>query len=174
MENLINKKMEIQTTTNYDLFTSFGGNRTMNLQHVNKIRQSMSQNYLFTIIIVNEKFEIIDGQHRFEVIKELGLPLNYVICNGYGLNEIHTLNQNAKNWTAEDYMNGYSDMGKSDYKIYKEFKDFYGFGHSECMTLLGAEGVTKRHEDFKAGNFKVGDLFKARRIADNINDIKPY
>ena len=35
----------------------------------------MNDNYLFTVIIVNEKnYEIIDGQHRFEVIKELKLP----------------------------------------------------------------------------------------------------
>jgi ParB-like chromosome segregation protein Spo0J len=29
----------------------------------------MAENYLFTVIIVNEKYEIIDGQHRFDVIK---------------------------------------------------------------------------------------------------------
>ena len=176
MDNLIESMVidnQIHTTKNYEMFSSFGGNRTKNLQHINRIRKSMEENYLFTIIIVNERFEIIDGQHRFEVIKELGLPLYYVVCKGYGLNEIHILNQNAKNWTAEDYMNGYCDMGNKDYQIYKEFKEYYGFGHSECMALLGAEGLNK-NPNFKSGEFKIGNLFEARRVADNVMDISKY
>ena len=78
----------------------------------------MQENYLFTIIIVNENYEIIDGQHRFDVIKELGLPLNYVICGGYGLNEVHILNQNSKTWNVDDYLDGYCLLGYTDYLKY--------------------------------------------------------
>ena len=59
----------------------------------------MQSNYLFTVIIVNENYEIIDGQHRFEVIKELNLPLRYIICEGYGFAAI---GKNEKKVEIED------------------------------------------------------------------------
>ena len=105
---------QVLTTTDYFLFKQIEGNREKNKLQLSKLKKSISDNYLFTILIVNENYEIIDGQHRFEIIKELGLPLNYVICEGYGLNEVHVLNQNQKTWTISDYMEGYANMGYSD------------------------------------------------------------
>lgn len=89
---------QVHTTTFYPLFKPIDGNRTLNTLHLNRLRNAMVDNYLFTVIIVNERYEIIDGQHRFECIKELGYPLHYIICKGYGLDEVHILNQNSKDW----------------------------------------------------------------------------
>ena len=86
----------VYTTNDYTLFTSIDGNRTKNKLHIKRLKQSIKENYLFTVIIVNENYEIIDGQHRFDVIKELNLPLYYIICEGYGLAEVHILNQISK------------------------------------------------------------------------------
>ena len=83
---------QVYKTEDYFLFKPIDGNRNKNLLHINRLKKSMESNYLFTVIIVNENYEIIDGQHRFEVIKELKLPLYYIVCNGYGLNEVHILN----------------------------------------------------------------------------------
>ena len=52
----------VHTTTDYSLFKSIDGNRTKNKAHVKKLKKSMEEKYLFTVIIVNEKYEIIDGQ----------------------------------------------------------------------------------------------------------------
>ena len=78
--------------------------------HINRLKKSMADNYLFTVIIVNENYEIIDGQHRFDVIK-IKTPLHYIMCCGYGLNEVHILNQNSKTWNADDYATGYCNLG---------------------------------------------------------------
>jgi ParB-like chromosome segregation protein Spo0J len=83
------KGREILKTSDYTLFRTIEGNRNINLLHLNRLRQSMLEKYLFTIIIVNENMEIIDGQHRFTVCRELGLPVYYVICQDYGLAEVH-------------------------------------------------------------------------------------
>ena len=79
---------QVHKTTDYFLFKPIDGNRNKNLLHINRLKKSISENYLFTVIIVNENYEIIDGQHRFECIKELELPLYYITCKGYGLNFI--------------------------------------------------------------------------------------
>lgn len=166
---------EVLTTTDYFLFKQIEGNREKNKLQLSKLKKSMSDSYLFTILIVNENYEIIDGQHRFEVIKELGLPLNYVVCDGYGLNEVHVLNQNQKTWTVSDYMEGYANMGYSDYIQYREFKDKYGFHHQETMLLLGTRfNDASTVNNFKKGLFKIGSLKKAESLVKKILMIEPY
>jgi hypothetical protein len=164
----------VQTTTNYNLFSPLDGNRTKNELHIKRLEKSMSENYLFTVIIVNEQMQIIDGQHRFEVIKKLGLPLNYIVCQNYGLHEVQTLNQNTKNWTADDFMDGYADMGLEDYKLYRSFKKKYGFGHTETRAMLGSWEGGSTTEKFNNGDFKVKDYKRACDIAEKVISTKKY
>jgi len=163
--------MQVHTTTNYSVFKSIDGNRNKNLLHINRLKKSMSENFLFTIITVNENFEIIDGQHRFDVIQELKLPLNYIVCNGYGLNEVHILNANSKTWSANDYLEGYCKMGYKDYIEYKNFKEKYGWGHNESMIILseGKMGASKNiANNFYKGEFKITNLSESYNIAEKI------
>ena len=120
--------------------------------------------------------QIIDGQHRFEACKELELPIRYIIVNGYGLSEVQTLNINTKNWSADDYLIGYCDLGYEYYLTYRDFKKKYGLGHNECQLLLSEKYNTSniRKSDFSTGEFKIKDLKKAIKYADNILQIKPY
>ena len=37
-------------------------------------------------------------------------------CDGYGLNEVHILNQNSKTWNADDYLAGYCNLGNKNYR----------------------------------------------------------
>jgi disulfide oxidoreductase YuzD len=165
---------QIYTTFDYSVFKSIGGNRNLNEIHIQRLKKSMQKEYLFTVIVVNEKFEIIDGNHRFNIIKELGLPINYTICYGYGLNEVHILNQNSKTWTADDYMEGYANLGKSDYVTYKKFKEKHGYSHNVCQALLGKNTNygSEVNFDFKSGNYKVNSLFDAEKNVGYINLFK--
>lgn len=165
---------QVHTTTDYFLFKSIDGNRNKNLLHINRLKKSMAENYLFTIIIVNENYEIIDGQHRFEVIQELKLPLNYIVCNGYGLNEVHILNQNSKTWTSDDYLDGYCKLGYKDYLKYKEFKELYGIGHYECMWLLNGSQLSNPTQVFFTGEFKIKNYNEACNIIEKIMLVEPY
>lgn len=160
------------TTTDYFLFKPIDGNRNKNLTHINKLKQSIKQNYLYTVIIVNERYEIIDGQHRFDVIKELNLPLNYIVCKGYGLNEVHILNHNSRTWNSDDYLDGYCKLGYKDYLIYREFKNKYNLGHNEVILLLGNSNET--FDSFKSGQFKVNSVPEAEVIVKKILGIEPY
>jgi len=167
---------QVHTTEDYFLFKPIDGNRNKNILHINRLKKSMSENYLFTVIIVNQYYEIIDGQHRFEVIKDLKLPLNYITCHGYGLNEVHILNQNSKTWNADDYLTGYCNLGKNDYIKYKEFKEAYQLGHNECMAMLTGINVGGGvlFNMFKNGLFKITDYNEACKQADKIMMFEHY
>ena len=126
-QNVPMNDIQVHTTKDYSLFKTLNGNRDVNQLHLTRLKESMKKNHLTTIIMVNEKFEIIDGQHRFLISQELKLPINYIISKNYGLNEVQILNANMKNWTIVDYVNGYCDLGYKDYEIYREFINEYGF-----------------------------------------------
>ena len=173
-EPMVLSTHHVHTTTDYFLFKPLNGNRTKNLLHINRLKKSMAEQYLFTVIVVNEKYEIIDGQHRFDVIEELKLPLHYVVCKGYGLEEVHRLNVLSKNWNADDYLNGYCNLGYKDYLIYREFKDKYKIGHNECMLLLSETNHTKNTGVFNKGLLKIKSLRDAQKKIETIFLLEPY
>ena len=164
----------IHTTTDYGLFKSIEGNRNLNLQHLNRLRNSMQERPLFTIITVNEKHEIIDGQHRFEASKELRLPINYVICPGYGLNDVHILNAASNTWYSDDYLEGYCRLQNPHYLQYRQFREQYGFPHEACMIILG-NGLSHDYiKDFYNGKFKVNSIKTAIEFAEKMELIGNY
>jgi hypothetical protein len=166
--------IQVQSTTDYFLFKSIDGNRNLNPLHLNRLKKSMEKNYLISPIMVNENFKIIDGQHRFECCKELGLPVYYISINGYGLNEVHILNQNSKNWNADDYLEGYCKLGYEHYIEYLKFKNKFGFGHNECMLLLRGSDSGHNIKEFYNGNFVIIDYNKAYETATKITLIGKY
>lgn len=173
-EPMVKISNQVHTTTDYFLFKPIDGNRELNLLHFKRLKKSIEENYLFTVIIVNEKKEIIDGQHRFQCCKELGLPINYIVCEGYGLNEVHVLNQNSKTWNADDYLDGYCKLGYPHYIEYAKFKAKFDFGHNECMLLLGGEMGGQHVKEFYNGKFRIKDYNKALEIATKVSMIEPY
>ena len=59
----------IYKTTNYGMFKLKFGNRPIDNNHVNKLRRSMTKQFIKTPITVNKRMEICDGQHRLQQSK---------------------------------------------------------------------------------------------------------
>lgn len=169
-------KHKVMETRNYELFKSMQGNREINPLHVKRLTASMSENYLFSPLIVNEKMEIIDGQHRLAAASSLSLPIYYIVIEGYGLREVQILNVNSKTWKIDDFLSGYCDMNIEDYKRYKWFLEKYKFGHNVTMAML--LGLRERSNEagkvFNQGEFKIESLEKAVDFAEKIYRIEPY
>jgi len=172
MEKEINK---VYSTTDYDRFSILGTNRDIRLPHVKELKDSISEHALEKPIDVNEKFQIIDGQHRFMAWKELGMPIIYIIHRGWGPKEVPVLNTNQKNWNPSDFVKMYSESGMDDYIQYKEFADRYGFTHNANVILLsGGHDKSKRTKDFNEGRFKVRKWMWANLMAKQIIELKPF
>lgn len=182
------KVCNVYSTTDYSKFKIFKGNRTINLHNLKRIKDSFSEKQLISIVIVNEKYEIIDGQHRFTASKNLGLPVYYIICEGYGLDEIHTLNANSKDWTKKEYLDSYCQLKRKPYLKFKEFMSLFpDLNFMSCYTLLTAgiedvhktviiDGKTKsiRAKAFENGDFEVVDWDFAVDSARKIMMVKPF
>jgi hypothetical protein len=174
----------IQTTYNYGQFKQCVGNRDLNESHLRKLKQSMIENPLQTFIIVNERYEVIDGQHRLKASQELGLPINYIVVYGYGVKEVSILNTNHNNWKKNNYLQTYCDLGYENYIQFQKFqKDFPKLNFSLCLKLMSGlrsnktqriDGYKTNSKEFENGQFVVTDLEKAYDLANKIMDIEPY
>jgi hypothetical protein len=169
------KILYVISTTDYDKFSIIDGNREINIGHVNYIKRSMEEKYLQIPIIVNEKMEVIDGQHRLLAIKELGLPVFYIQKFGYGLKEVLLLNTNTRGWYYQDYLYSYLADNKEDYIIFQHFLKQYQLGFVNSLILLtNTTSSGNGKQAFKNGTFKIRDLEKAKKYASRFLKFRGY
>lgn len=164
---------QILTTTDYSIFKFLKGNRVLNIKNLRKIMESMKIKLHDSPIQVNENMEVIDGQHRLEALKQLGLPVQYYISVGANLKTVQDLNTNTENWKVDDYLHSYIAKGVKDYVIYKQFMDAYKFNHKITAYLLSGDpkGNTQK---FNTGEFKIVNIEKASDIAAKLNTVGGY
>lgn len=169
----------VQETTDYDRFVLMEANRDQSRGHVEAIKAAFEEIGNLTRvqpILVNERFEIIDGQHRFTVCKELGEPIYYTQVPGLGINDARKMNILHRNWTIADYARSYALAGDTNYQRYETLREEYGFNHSIILVYsMGYEqkGTFKR---FRQGQYTLSSrqyteaqerLNKLAGIADN-------
>lgn len=177
----------VQITANLDIFGKVLGNRPRNEAHVLRLMKSFQQEYIPVPILVNNNLEIIDGQHRVEAARRLGLPVSYICLNGYGLAQVQRLNETNRTWVKNDFLDSYCDLKLKPYQQLKEFMKVYPEfsvgtaetimknSHYEKIYLLDDEGnkIGRRHT-FKDGTFEVPDLGLAYENASKIEEYKPF
>jgi hypothetical protein len=168
---------QVYITSDYSKFRNLQGNRDINRAHVNKLKESMLQEVLTdSFVSVNENMVITDGAHRYTALKELGLPVRYIVTKGYGLSQAQRRNQNARTWKPGDFLKGYCDTGNPDYLMFKKFQERYKFTHGESLTLLTGSSTDSRENThlFQQGKFKVKSYGDACRMADQLEAIGAY
>ena len=171
---------EVKKTSDYAKFKVLNGNRPVKPAHLALLKESISEHGDLGIpVIVNEQFDIIDGQHRVKALEGLGLPIRYIMKKGFKINHVHVLNSNRKNWTMTEYMNCYAELGMVHYVRYKEFYMKYHFPQS--ITLAIVQGVYRGGQPvrgtvgtgpFKSGSFVFKDPEEAEDRAEKIIMLK--
>ncbi len=170
----------IHKTTEYDLFNvdtnQLKGNRSLNKSHIRQMAESIGEDATslpYSPIIVNEKNQIIDGQHRFAACRQLGLPIYYVVWEGATIADAQRLNASSKNWTPIDYAWSYAKRGNRNYKAYLVFKDRYGLNHDIVMQYLALnEPMTSAM--FKRGLLKVPRLGMSEKVAEDLMEMGEF
>ena len=149
---------EVRETYEYDLFSFIDGNRPVNSSNYKKLKASMTEKLLMCPIIVNEKYEIIDGQHRYSASKELGLPIRYIVVEGYDLKDVKRYNVVSKNWKLADFLNMHASEGKYSYVAFEYFLESNNIPISiaiKIFTTIKGEAPTKTTNDFESGTFSI-------------------
>lgn len=168
--------IKIQTSKDYKAFRRIKGNREIKKAHVNKLRTAIEgdpQVIEYNPILVNEKMEIIDGQHRFEAIKQLNLPVHYQTVQGLTLENVQALNSNTKSWTPNDYAYAYAELGNKHYRAYLEHRKAYGFNHDVTMNYCSV-GYPITGESFKHGKFRCANWEYVVKLSEQLIDIGKF
>lgn len=177
--------LQIFRTTDYGQFKIMHDNRNVNTLHVQRLIESFKQKHLVSPIIVNERKEVIDGQHRLLASQETGLPVYYMILKGYGIEEVQIYNTNQKNWSKVDYLKMYVSEGRKAYiELQKFMEDFPEFGIQAAERLVTLSPYAKRQgrlngqraqmKDFEEGRLSVPNITKSYQLARKIYEFKPY
>lgn len=145
----------IRKTEDYGIFKALEGNREVLNQRKARVRNSINQIGLIPEpVIVNEKYEIIDGQARVEVCKELRIPVYYCVIPGLGVKECVTLNSTQTNWTLNDYINSLSIAGNENYTRLSQVLMKYPKLRLSVISALASETMTSVDGNtIKSGKF---------------------
>lgn len=170
---------KILSTYEYDKFKKIKGNRKINFKNLGKIINSMSKKQLVIPILVNEKYEVIDGQHRLQSCIELGLPVYYYMIAGYGDNEVITTNLNQENWSKPQFLDYYIEHENENYIRFKDIASNHGLNISQLLNIIAkTRGVTLKSLTFSfiEGTFKFTDtdMFPVISFLDKLQDFSNY
>lgn len=155
----------MNSTKDYKMFKYMTDNRPIDKGHVNRLIASIkSRNLLeYTPIIVDKTFNVIDGQHRLEAAKALGVPIYYKVQESNDAADIIHLNI-AKSWNIIDFFNFFVKHK------YPEYVKLDAFCKKNALSIkLGIFLFLKRTKnlmhDFKCGKF----VFEEKVGSDTVN-----
>jgi hypothetical protein len=150
---------KIENTSDYSIFKQVNFNREKNLRHIKNLKAILLKENLLHLhpILVNEKMEVVDGQHRLEAAKELSLPIFYIKSD---LSYDHILNSNLfqKKLSLKDVIKFYANKDKID--SYIQLFDYLKKidVQPKCFFGLIFGGINREIIDFiKSGKFQFPD-----------------
>ena len=145
-EEMIETQIKTYRTNDYGIFKTIVGNRTISLHNVNSIIDNIKKNgVLPTVIIVNEKMEVIDGQHRLEAFKQLGVPIEYQIRKGLSLKDCIAYNVSGKKWEIIDYIESYAELGNEEYKtLLRVVREFPNIPVRTLVMIISSRNTTNK------------------------------
>lgn len=162
----------------YNMFKIMKGNRKTNATNINSLVVSMGEQQLMIPIIVNENFEIIDGQHRFNACRLLNLPIHYLINEGYGINEVVRANVNGgRKWYDNDYLNRYIELDDEKYVEIKNVIDDYGISATDVIKLLSKVNNRKEIEmkiSFREGKIDIDKIDVIKQFLEDLQLFKEF
>lgn len=183
-----------KSTTNYSIFTQKQINRDLSKAYIKKMKDSIEKFGQLEPIKVSRDYSIIDGQHRFAAIKELGIPVNYVITEDMDFRTLAELNSISKKWTNEDFLKAYLNSGQESYVRLNQFRvENPDFPLQSCVCLLDSNSALRNQAyskdiksptnkrgnystpgAFKQGNLKIKDYDLASKNASTIRSLSHF
>jgi hypothetical protein len=159
----------MEKTLDYSIFKQRYDNRPLHIPHVESLKESLRQKNMLVVnpIIVNEDFEVIDGQHRLQAAKELGLEVYYIIIRNYSPKDIQLLNT-TRGWLLYDYFDFYCKNQYPQYLALKSFIEKHNLTLSVALKITRGKNQ-KNYNMFKNGKYVFNDT-KSENLLNLINE----
>jgi len=164
------KEGKLYETTNYDMFKFVEWNRGISTRQINALKRSIQINNMLSLnpIIVDREFNVIDGQHRLTVAKEMQVPI-YFIIGDVSHSDMINLNTSQRNWQQIDYINYYAKQGDINYEKLKYIIDNNTFTITEVTILLDRDG---KKEMLSKGHYIIHNEYEVNRRLNLLKKVK--
>lgn len=165
----------VKVTKEYTRFSTLVSNRETSRSHINNLKTAIAKNpeiLQVQPILVNEKLQIIDGQHRFQAAAELGLPISYTQVDGIGIEVARAMNILQRKWDPLDFAKSYAITGNRFYEEYLKLREDYPFSHNVTLTYIAGAQISGINAKFRRGELEVNDLEGTRKKLDWLEEIK--
>ena len=166
-------KIKVIQSRSYEKFSFYQTNRIINYAHVKRLMASILTYGLLEEITINEFWQIIDGQHRFEALKALDMPIIAKVKVGATEENVIPLNIVRRGWSLQDYINHYQKKGVSDYVYLNDVL-------ANNDTKLGLSTMVHIYSDdfykpvsLREGNYKI-NIEKGNELRDMVMRLEPY
>ncbi len=135
----------IEKTQNYEIFKKHPSNVSLIEGNVLKIVKSIQIRNLLIHrpILVDSKMQVIDGQHRLEAAKRLGVPIFYEIQGDLKSEDMRLLNENMRVWRKRDYVDFFSAEGSIEYSKLKRFMNKHNLSVESALTALNVHTISR-------------------------------
>lgn len=172
-------KSVVFETKDYGQFKKVKGNREIIQSHVERLKKAIAEKKLDVPILVNKTDKaVMDGQHRLEAYKQLGLPIKFMYGNFNDQLDVARINANQKKWSLDNYCDFHAKRGKQDYGIAKHIAEKYEVSiEASILMLLNKACIYKNiTEDFQLGDFKIpaGHIEKAHTLGAKMLTARQY
>lgn len=108
-------------------------NRDISDHHLRNLKMSIAKKNRLSDhpILVTNDMTVIDGQHRLEAAKALGVPVWYTFSDDTTWGDLGELNALSKKWTSTDYLNYWCTEGKEHY-----LKLFHFWNQNQFLPII--------------------------------------
>lgn len=165
----------LKTTTDYDKFSVLDGNRSISFRHVRELKRLINANGNLNDkfpIKVNAELQILDGQHRFQALRELELPIVYEVIEGANINTVRAINLGNRNWDWKDMAQSYHDLGNEEYGWFLNYVSEYELPFLVALSFCDQPASRGQASPFNRGYLLVEDKPKAVKIAEHYQQIR--
>jgi hypothetical protein len=171
------KVNEIFSTKEYTKFKLIKTNRVIKNPKIKKLVKSMTENGWLpgSYVVVNSKWEIIDGQHRILAGMQCNLPIVYTMERKADDKVMRGLNTGGDNWQMNDHLHGFVEDGNEHYtKLDNLMKAFPELKITECLMLCKNMYTSVPRGTFENGEFTTKNMVTAHTWGEYIMRLKPF
>jgi hypothetical protein len=170
----LTNQFKFGTTKDYKKFRIVKSNRDLNRGKIKKMIQSVKKDGLLIPIVVTKNFEVMEGQHRFAVCKNLNIDVPYIINNNLKKEHIITMNSVRYGWKISDYIHYWKTEGLQDYKDLSDQIDIW-INKASLSTIVNCFTTTQTaQKDVKNGKYKFNYNLGNKILSDMLTLSKEF
>ncbi len=174
----------VRISKNYNEFNFLHFNRKVEMRHVMEIVDSIQRHGVlsFVNVVITDCIDgvkqmyIVDGQHRFEAFRYLGLPILYTVVEANSKKEIvrliADLNKTSRRWSTRNFMTAWSSLKIEDYTEIDTALSNTKLPITLILEVFSEKDRKTATKMFQDGDFEIVNVKKNKTILNDINSLK--